>query len=42
MGSAVELRSDFSAAALRRFAKKSKDGNEAPMVLESHGVTNGV
>ncbi len=42
MGSAVELRSDFSAAALRRFAKKSKDGNEARRFLSLAAVRDGM
>ena len=33
MGSAVELRTDFSAAALRKLAKKSKDNNQARRLL---------
>ena len=42
MGSAVELRTDFSAAALRKLAKKSKDNNQARRLLALAAVVDGM
>jgi len=41
MGSAVKLRGDFSAADLRRLAKRSKDANESRRLLSLAAVREG-
>ena len=42
MGSAVELRTDFSAGELRRRAKKSKDNSQARRLLSLAAVRDGM
>lgn len=42
MASAVKLRTDFSSLALRRFAKKSRDGNQARRFLSLAAVRDGM
>ena len=41
MGSAVKLRGDFSAADLRRLAKRSKDANQSRRLLSLAAVREG-
>ena len=42
MPSAVKLRTDFSAAALRRMAKRSKDNNQSRRLLSLAAVLDGM
>src|ERR1700759_4065440 len=42
MPSAVELRTDYSAAGLRRLAKSSKDSNQSPRLLSLAAVLDGM